>query len=146
MVGSVGEVLALYGYTVVVAVWTSGLAERGAVEPVAGVYLYGRLVSPYLEAAAGDFRTEFSCLFKAGSTIEYPAVVVALAVFQGREVGLDVAARPMGLAVRKSIGVPSTGANSPVGIRASEVASQRGALSFSTWSRMEPLSSPSKFQ
>ena len=138
MVGSVGEVLALYGYTVVVAVWTSGLAERGAVEPVAGVYLYGRLVSPYLEAAAGDFRTEFSCLFKAGSTIEYPAVVVALAVFQGR--------RPMGLAVRKSIGVPSTGANSPVGIRASEVASQRGALSFSTWSRMEPLSSPSKFQ
>ena len=126
MVGCVGESLTLYRHAVVVAVGAAGLAQGRAVEPVAGVDLGCRLIGPDLEAAAGDCGTELCGYFQTRGTVEYPAVVIAFSVFQGREVSLDV--------------------SSPVGMRASEVASQREALSFSTWSRIDPLSSPSRFQ
>ena len=96
MVGGVGETLALYGHSVVVSVAAAGFAERGAVEPVAGVDLGGRLVGPDFQAASRSLRAQFSGQFESGLAVQYPAVVVTLAVAQGGEVRLDVAAYGLG--------------------------------------------------
>ena len=51
---------------------------------------------------------------------------------------------PSSLATVKSIGVPSTGAISPVGTSVLSVGSQREALSHKVWASAEPESSPGR--
>lgn len=54
--------------------------------------------------------------------------------------------RPIGLARRKSKGVPDTRASSPVGIRPASVGVKREAAIDSSWSSIVPLPSPARFQ
>ena len=82
--------LTLDGHTFIVVVATSALAGRTTLKPVAGVDLHGRLGGQNLKLTAALRRVQLSGGLKLSwlVVIDHEAVVVALAVVQGREVSL----------------------------------------------------------
>ena len=136
-VGSVGASLALDCHAVVVVIAVAGDAFAGAFEPVAGVDLHGGLGGVDPEHSSRFVRGQHGGLVYDSRfvAVDNPAVVVAFTVSQSREIGVNVA--PSSLATVKSIGVPSTGAISPVGTSVLSVGSQREALSHKVWASAE---------
>lgn len=95
LVGGIGEVLGLYGYTLVVVIWTAGARGGRAFEPIAGVYLYAGLVGMHAKCATAFFGAEFHGVddgVALGVVVEHPAVVISLSIFESGEVGVDILA------------------------------------------------------
>src|SRR5574344_669108 len=99
MVGTVRKMLALEGDGIVVVIDSAALSGRAAVQPVSCIYLNTRLGSEYPEYAAACPGTQFCRFLKLSGHIfvNRPAGIIALAVFECREVFLDVAAECLGL-------------------------------------------------
>ena len=72
--------------------------------------------------------------------VQHPVVIVPAAVAQLRIVGAMRA--PIAVGFRKSNGVPSTGARSPVGISVASTGVKRSASIVSTCPRMSPVPRP----
>lgn len=97
-VGCVRIVLAFDGDGVVVVVMMAALAKRGTCEPVARIDLNAGRIGVYVECAAraGAVKLGLKDDVARLIVVHGPAVVVALAVYEGREVGFDIAAEWLG--------------------------------------------------
>ena len=142
MIYGIGQSLTFDGHAVVVVIRASAFAHGRSGKPVAGVDLHSGLCGLHFKhTSAARVGQSGGAAQRAGvESVQKPAVVVAFTVSQSREIGVNVA--PSSLATVKSIGVPSTGAISPVGTSVLSVGSQREALSHKVWASAEPESSP----
>ena len=90
--------LALDGYCIIVVLDMPALACRAALKPVSCINLYARLCGEDFQDTSAFRRIELGCRLDLarGVAVDHEAVVIALAVVQCREIGLDFS--PEGLA------------------------------------------------
>src|SRR5207247_5168349 len=94
----VGKVLCLQAQAVAVFVDVTGFAGDRAVEEVPGIELHTRLGRGHVERAAAVRIDEPCRVADAGSAVQYPVVMVALAVTEVDVVGVDARANRRRLA------------------------------------------------
>ncbi len=117
MIRRIREVLRLQAQRLATLINFPVFSGDASVQEVSGIELDSRLVGDDLHHAAAGWLINFCRIAPTcpRAAIEHPVVVVTVALLRSDRCHSSMRA-PMAVGLRKSNGVPSTGANSPVGI------------------------------